>query len=96
MALRLTEVKSLSVSGSYLHVLKEFYTGLLSLFMAKNSTEKSKLISIANGCITQLRKWSKTSPDNTLNKLALLEAELSAINGDENLAIQLSEKAILL
>jgi len=96
VALRLIEVKSLFVSGSYLHVLKEFYTGLLSLFIAKSSSEKSKLISTANGCITQLRKWSKTSPHNILNKLMLLEAELSAINGDEDLAIQSYEKAILL
>jgi len=90
------KASSLHLFGTYFSVLNEFFIGLVSLSIAKTSTDRSRWTVIANGCIGQLREWSKSSPENILNKLTLLEAELAALNGDETSAMQLYSQAVSL
>jgi len=90
MALKLIKVKASSYKspGSYLSVMDDFFLGLVSLSIAKRTTEKSKFMNIANECIKQLTKRLISGYENILNKLALLQGELSAANGDDSLAMQ--------
>jgi len=82
--------------GTYLSVLNEFFVGFVALSVAKMNTEKSKWLSIAKSCIDKLRNWCPNVPENISNKLTLLEAEMSASNGDDDNAKKLYIKAISL
>jgi len=97
-AMKLIRAKASSfyMPGTYMAVVHEFIVGLVLLSIAKNSSERSKLISDANECIEKLTNWSSICPDNFLNKLTLLKAELSALNGDEFRAVHFYNQSILL
>jgi len=82
--------------GMYASAVNEFFVGLVSLAIAKSSAEKSKFISITNECIDKLKTWSMNNPENFLNKLTLLQAELSAVNGNESFSIDLYLQSIAL
>jgi len=96
IAFKLMEVKAsyLRTSGSFVSVMGDFFLGLLSLSLAKRSTEKLEFLSIANRCIEELTKRSMSGHENISNKLALLRAEQSAVNGDESFAVQFFNQSI--
>jgi len=96
IALNLIEVMTSSLIGTYLSAVNEFFVGLVSLSIAKNSAEKSKLMSVANECIEKLMCWSLNCPYNISNKLVLLRAELSAVNGDDSRAMEFYDQSIAL
>ena len=86
------------ISSFFMEPVFLFYDGLVSLASVKTFEQEGKKSKIqhAKGIITRLRKMSEDAPENYLNKVHLLEAELAVINNDTSKAVSNFESAIKL
>jgi len=84
------------ISSFYTESIFLFYDGLVSLIAAKfeDDQEKEILIQRAKEIIARLRKMSEDAPENYLNKVHLLEAELAVVYDDENKVLSNFQSAI--
>ena len=73
-----------------------FFEGLASLAKAKCETNKKPLIEVAERNIAELRNFCQNVPQNYLNKLRLLEAELAVVQNDQLKATPCFKEAIAL
>ena len=70
-----------------------FYEFLLYTALERNNRCIKKYEERINNGITLYKRWSKSCPENFLNKLLLLEAEIAAIEGNQQ-SIDLYKEAI--
>jgi len=68
----------------YCYVIYVLYDGLVALELAKRSdiNTKFKWKKIAEDCIAKLNRMCEVSPDNFLNKIHLLKAEMAVVCGE--------------
>lgn len=73
-----------------------FYDGLATIIAMhyEQGKEKETLSQHAKENIIKLRKMSEDAPENYLNKVCLLEAELAVVYEDKNKAISSFQRAI--
>jgi len=81
------------VSQGYILPFFRFYEGLIASVMIKKKKDVAKWERTLNESISSFTKWSASAPENYMNKLALIEAEMAVIRGSE-LASDLYEKSI--
>jgi len=84
------------IYSSYQYPIMLFFEGLASLAKAKCETNKKPLIEVAERNIAELRNFCQNVPQNYLNKLRLLEAELAVVQNDLSKAILRFKEAIAL
>jgi len=82
--------------GLYIFPHQLFYEGLTSMSILQNSSDSSRLTAVAIDNLARLKKWSKHSPENFMNKICLLEAEIMVHRGRWPQAALLYDRSILL
>ena len=80
----------------FLKVIFYFYDGLIASSMARNEDKKVKFIEMVEDDIVNLKQYAETAPENCLNKVSLLEAELAAMQKKESHAKAFFQRAISL
>jgi len=83
-----------SCAGIYHSALFIFFRGLIALEGESNSDDLIKSLEIAKDCVSKLKYFSDYSPENFLNKLYLLEAEVAIMEEKHALAFLFFEKSI--
>lgn len=99
-ALKFTETCKLSHESSFLSMFLYpvylFYSGLVSLELAKNIDERDALVESAKESISKLKLLSDNAPMNFQNKCRLLQAELAVVVGNDQQAKVLYQESIKL
>jgi len=83
-----------SVKGTALYPLFYFYRSLLILDTSPNSTSKKSILNQVRKDINELKKYEKYCPKDYSHKIILLEAEYKYIEGDNEEAKILYDKAL--
>ncbi len=83
-----------SVKGTTLYPLFYFYRSLLIADIAPNSTNKKAVLKQVKKDIKELRKYEKYCPADYTHKIFLLEAEYKYLEGDNEEAKILYDKAL--
>ena len=84
------------ITSFYMEPIFLFYDGLATIIAMhyEQGKEKETLSQHAKENIIKLRKMSEDAPENYLNKVCLLEAELAFVYEDKNKAISSFQRAI--
>jgi len=83
-----------SVKGTTLYPLFYFYRSLLITDIAPNATDKKAVLKQVEKDIKELRKYEKYCPADYTHKILLLEAEYKYLEGDNEEAKILYDKAL--
>ena len=87
------------IASSYQYPIFLFYNALTSLAVARNvslQTDKDNLIFEAKECMSKLNDMSQVLPDNCLNKVHLIEAEIQVVLSNNTKALEHYSDAISL
>ena len=87
------------IAQNYQYSIYLFYNGLVSLAVARSlikEAEKDKLVLKAGESISKLKRMAQLAPDNFLNKIHLIEAEMQFALGDFSKTLKHYEEAISL
>lgn len=69
-------------------VIADFYIGLTAIARARTGNQNRKNLRKARAIIRQYRRLSRSCPQNYLDKLSLLEAELASLAGENEKAFE--------
>ncbi|MCP4157566.1 MAG: AAA family ATPase [bacterium] len=89
-ALELLKALTASIFNPACH----FYSALTCIAYYRKHRKKNSLLREAKGSLKKLKKWAANAPHNYLHKAQLVEAELLAVKGKQQKALQLYEAAI--